>query len=415
MVKTARLSLTIVGLAVLLTVVGCGTGPQTTSTSSAKATAPAESVFELDSANAIENDVTSAGGGGVAVKPTDDSVVRIAFPKDALKADATVVATPLNAPPVDDAAILAAGFMVTDKATGEGPALSAPAFITYTVAGKLPEDATLVRYADDGTSFVPVATSRETNDEATALTAVVDGFSAYGIANGSGASGSGAGSGSGDSQTDAPGGGKVSDYNWVIYVNDSHTFSDLMSQSLKLDLKATNTSGKLTGNYAGKATSSTKGQVSGAKGEAKNVGSAKGTIKLHMTGFIEDPLAPLTDKDQPDPLASLTPEDDALAPLTPSEPKDDEKLAPLEPKKQDPPKPPNGNADLQGTGTITMAGQGTATATAKGVSKSVGHGGSDSLPVTVFVSGPTVTLYCDFPGDLGRATFTGYIIGQGKK
>ncbi|HET6352033.1 MAG TPA: hypothetical protein VFG89_07890 [Coriobacteriia bacterium] len=357
----------------------------------------ATSAFELDSMAAITREVTAEGGGGVAIKPTKDSIVRVNFPAKSLAKDSPVVVTPLKKAPVEGT--LAAGCMVSGPG-GATLQMSGPAFVTYTVAGELPKDTAIIRYSEDGKSFEALPSTVETNGKATVVTAAVDHFSPFGL-------------GKGSRKNDG-----TSDYNWVVHVNDTYTFSDAMTQKLTVNLTATNTSGKLTGNYKGTATSTTSGSMTGAKGSAKNVGSAKGSIKFYMTSYIEDPLAPVTDESQPDPLASLTgvdvPDKDKLAPLEPEDPN----LAPLEPtapKDDGPPKPPGGSADLQGEGSITMGGQGTATATAKGVSKSAGHGSSDTLAVTVFVSGPQVYLYCSFPDDLGRATFKGYLLGEGKK
>ncbi|HEX9094395.1 MAG TPA: hypothetical protein VF902_10495, partial [Coriobacteriia bacterium] len=327
----------------------------------------------LDTAKAVEASIVTSDGGMIGLK-TDEFVARVTFPLDALATDTVLVATPLTQAPGQDDKTLVKGFQLEEKGTGAGPKLAYPAYIEMVVAQELPEGFSLVSYKPDG-SFDVLPTKVKVGKGVSAVFALAPHFSPMG--------GRDVGKDAADKARD-----QFSDYNWVVWVRGKASGSNgPLQQTVFLTMRAVNGGGDIAGDYTGDAQimSTNTGNFGPMKTDSTQTGKSD-SVKITLTEG--DPLAPLTPQD---PLAPLT--EDPLAPLTP--------------------------ADLPswfGSGSITMSAM-----AVKGSASGYigGYGGAgptkdtSTLPVTLQVTGTQVSM--DVSGlPIGKATFKGYVIGQGK-
>ena len=346
--------------------VGCGTS-KPAGNPSVSGTQPAEKPgLKLDESKTVEQPIKAAEGGSIQLLTAQGDLIRITFPQDSLKADATIQVTPITQAPVEGE-ILVPGFLLKDKATGKGPELQFPALLTFAVPKALSPTTSLVRYKDDGSGYDVVSTTVASKSGVTELVAQVTGFSAYGAMNLT------------QKQVDQAKEAQRTEarYNWVIYVKDTSDVPGApIKQSITVNLKASNTSGGMLGSYKGTATAKTTNDGSVGGGELKATASSNSSA-------LEFNLAP------------------ALAPLAPAG--DGSGLAPLT----------KGSPDFTGSGTISMGTTGKATVTGKGRSVSGPFSNSSTVPIEVNVSGPLVRLSVQFPE--GTVYFNGYMRGEGKK
>ncbi|MEI7813308.1 MAG: hypothetical protein WCJ13_00770 [Coriobacteriia bacterium] len=346
---------------------GCG-GSNTMSTSSAQSVKPAEKpAFALDSAKAVDQSVSAAEGGFVALETPGKDLVQVSFPRGSLAQNSQLVVTPLTSAPKGSKDVVANGVLVEEKGTGAGPKLVYPAVLSITVPKELPKEISIVRYRDDGSGFDVIPSSVVVRKGTTQLVAQVNGFSAYGAAAVSQAEIDKAAA----AQTEK-------DFNWVIYVKDTSEISQgPMKYTISLDLKAVNTAGDIMGTYTGSATSKTTSEM--------NAGGGKVSAEAKSTSTaLEIKMGPY-----------LTP----LEPLGEADPKD---LAPL----------PTAAPDFSGSGSITMATTGKGTVSAGGYSTSKGIANNSTTPIEVNVIGPQVRMLVKTPQ--GTVYFDGYIIGEGR-
>lgn len=331
----------------------------------------------LDTDKAVTGKVVAAKGGAIGLK-TDDAAIRVTIPNGALAKDAELVMTPLSQAPGEDENTLQKGFDLKVKGTDAGPVLSVPAYVEMVVAKELPEGTALVDYRPDGT-FEVLPTKMKVGKGVTALFALAPHFSPITTRS--------VGKKAAKKARD-----KFSDYDWVVYVNDTATANyGGLAQSIKLTLRAVNSGGDIAGQYKGNASikSSNKGSIGPGTLDSPQSGSA-GSVQIVL--ISGDPLAPLTPGD---PLSSLTPEPpDPLASLT-----DD------------------GMPSWFGSGKIVMSAMGVAghaTGRVGGYSGTGGTSNTSSLPVKLDVTGTQVSLTVSgFPG--GSMTFRGFVRGEGKK
>lgn len=352
----------LVAACVVLGTTSCGfSGGSGTAGGGSSPDAPKTAV--LDEAAAAEASIVASDGGSIGLK-TAEGVVRVTLPSDALAKDMTLVMTPLSTAPGEDADTLVKGFRLEEKGTGAGPALAHPAWVEWVVPEELGADATVVRYAEDG-SYEALPTRMKVGKGITAVQALADHFSNVGIRKFKG------------------GGNRTSfdDFNWVVYINNTQKgTSGPLKQSVSLKLRAVNTGGDIAGDFAGNATikSTNTGDIMGGTMTSPQSGQA-GSVKITLKSV--DPLADLTD--DPDPLATLTPDE--------------------MPK-------------WWGSGTIQMSAMdvaGSATGRIGGYSGTGGTKNTSSLPVVMEVDGTQVKLSVSLAP--GKMTFTGYVIGEGKK
>lgn len=319
-----------------------------------------------DSAKAVSVPIVAADGGSVGLKTADGALVRVTFPLETLAKDMTIVATPLTTAPMQDAGTVEKGFLLEEKGTGAGPKLAHPAYIEMLVPGTLPDDAAMVSYRPDGT-FEVLPTKIKTGKGVTAVFALATHFSPTGMR----------GVGKDKAKKSRT---SFSDYNWVVYINNKQSMqTGPLKQTVTLKLRAVNTGGDIAGDYSGNAAinSTNDGNMAGGTITSPQAGNA--SVKITLTEG--DPLASLTG-DKPDPLATLTPTD------MPS---------------------------WSGTGSIqmsTMAVAGSATGQIGGYSGTGATGNNSNLPVEMIVTGTQVQLRVSLPP--GPATFSGYVIGEGK-
>ncbi len=339
---------------------GSGAGPGAGSAGGASAKAVP------DTAKAVEASIVAAEGGAVGFK-TDEAVVRVTFPGEALAGDAAIVATPLSTAPGQDADTLVKGFLLEEKGTGAGPKMNGPAWIEMVVGKELTGDDALVAYNPDGTYEV-LPTRIVSKNGVSSVLAFTTHFSPVG--------GRKVGSDKAKKARD-----KFSDFDWVVYINNTQKGqTGPIKQTVKLTLRAVNTGGDIAGDYSGSAAikSTNDGQMAGGTISGPQAGQAA-SVKITLTS--NDALASLTDDD---PLASLTPDD------MPS---------------------------WFGSGSIQMSAAsvgGTITGSAGGYSGSGGASNTSSLPVKLDVQGTQVKLTVDGLS-AGSMTFTGFVRGEGKK
>jgi hypothetical protein len=322
----------------------------------------------VDSAHAAEKSIASAKGGTVDLKVSPTCNVRLVFPQEALTKDQTLVVAPLTQAPVSAGDSVQKGFRLESKGTGAGPTLRYPVFVMVAVASTVPSDTAIVRYNGDGTYEV-LPTKIASDKKNTYLTAITTHFSDLGL-------GRGKGKGAKKSR-DA-----YEDFNWVVYIKDTQKLqTGPMKQSVTLTLRAVNTGGDIPGSYTGNATIKTKNDMSAYGGNLTAPFSGKSdSVNIHISS--PDDLAPLTsDGAKNDPLAPLVPQ-----------------------------------TQWSGTGLIkmsSMSAKGTGTVRIGGYGGSKALSNTSSLPVTIDINGPLVSLKVTAP--VGTLTFKGYVRGEGKK
>jgi hypothetical protein len=292
-----RLLAVLAALALLAT--ACTPGG-TASRGSAQAGKPPAEL--LDSKLLQAKRIVAADGGGLGVKASDGTVAEVYFPPGSLAADTDVEMLPLTGPPTTDAADLGLGVFVRAKG-GAKVDLAGPAMLRLLVKGKAPAKAGLVRLADDGGAYTPVATTVRSDGKATELLAVVDSFSGYAPRELT------------DDESKAAQNGPPLTSAWVVRVNDTRdTTVEMWKFHYTLALEASGSSpygtfkGPLTMTLTGKADQALAGVV---KVNMDVSGSAKGTANL----TVLPPLAPLTPTPAPPTAGSM---DVPLAPLVPS-------------------------------------------------------------------------------------------------
>ncbi len=130
-------------------------------------------VFEIDSSNSAELTVKSTGSG--AAVPSGEATAAVYVPAGAAADGAVWTLTPLTTAPSGVKKPLTPGVYVD---TSKAPP-SKPCLIGFSLPGKAPKNATIVKVSEDGASTQIVPTARLTRDGRTLLTAAVDGFSMY--------------------------------------------------------------------------------------------------------------------------------------------------------------------------------------------------------------------------------------------
>lgn len=319
----------------------------------------------LDSARTEQFQISKTDGGTIKMPLTQESELKIIFPQNSLASESTLSVTPL----IDtDNEWLIAGFDLTDSVSKQGPVLNGPVIIAFETEKDLGTDISIVQRGDNEDTIIPTKVNK--NDNNTIITAQVDHFSSYGLRNLT------------ESEIESSNNNsanETSNYNWVIYVNDSFDVPNgPMKSRITVNFKAVNTSGDILGKYTGTATASTSNNMDGGGGSIDATGSLQADpFDFEVIPFFEP--APLTD-----------PEEDDLAALEPA---------------QEP--------DFIGYGKIRMAGGVSGTVTAKGYTFGAGattDASTDSF--TVVVVGPLVRLTVNMPQ--GTLYFDGYIIGEGK-
>jgi len=131
----------------------------------------------LDTAAAVEAQVSASSGGVVEVTNDDGTVTTIAFPAGSVAEDMTVVVTPLIEPTTDKGAPLTPGVRVEQKGNeGQHLQLVNPAIVTFAIEGEVPEQAAVVTFTDPETAQ-PLASSISEQGNTTMVTAFVSSFS----------------------------------------------------------------------------------------------------------------------------------------------------------------------------------------------------------------------------------------------
>lgn len=184
--RTSRLLMLCI-LVLALALAGCGGGGSTGSGGSSSGSTSSgsdaggsdsqasDSPFDLDTAAEETLDIT-ADGGGVAVH-SSDATVAVYAPAGAADGAAWKV-TPLASAPEGIDGVIVPGVSVD---TG-GAEPKQPCLIGFAVDGPVSPNTTVVRYTDDAMGFEAVRSLIATVGAQTIVSASVDGFSSYGLA-----------------------------------------------------------------------------------------------------------------------------------------------------------------------------------------------------------------------------------------
>jgi len=131
----------------------------------------------LDTAKAVEAQITAAKGGAVEATGADGATATIGFPAGSVAQDMTIVVTPLKAPLTDEGEPLTPGFLVVQKGNEDQHlALAAPAIVTFTLSGAVSKKAKVLNYTD-ATSAQAIPSSIGKQGGKTTVTAWVSSFS----------------------------------------------------------------------------------------------------------------------------------------------------------------------------------------------------------------------------------------------
>lgn len=166
------LAAAIVGVAAL------GAGCRATSGGSSSAGQGATASSNLDTAKAVEVQVTKANG-GMAHVDTGKGGVDVYIPPGAVSKDMQLVVTPLLKPEPATGSPLNAGISVVQKGQeNQHVVLSEPAFVSFTVPGRISPNAVVVSY-DSDSSGQAYGTSVVTTGGVSTITAAVPGFTVW--------------------------------------------------------------------------------------------------------------------------------------------------------------------------------------------------------------------------------------------
>lgn len=157
-------------------------GCHSTSGGSSSSVGGAAENGNLDTAKAVAVPVTKANG-GLAHVDTAKGGVDIYIPPDAVSTDMQLVVTPLLKPEPADAGALDSGVSVVQKGhENQHIALTEPAFVSFTLPGKVNSKALVVSFPP-GSSGEAYATSVVTTGGVSTVTAMVPGFTAFRVEN----------------------------------------------------------------------------------------------------------------------------------------------------------------------------------------------------------------------------------------
>lgn len=240
------------------------------------------SVFDLDTAAEESIDIT-ADGGGAAVR-SGEATVAVWVPAGAAD-EASWKLTPLASAPEGIDGLLVPGFNVD---TG-GLQPKAACSIAFAVAGRLPtETTTIVRYTDDGMGYEIVPSAVIWRESDTLVTAEVEGFSSYGLAEADAT----------DVATANENAGMV---DWTIKVVGTETQTvEGWTFNYELDLFASGAGVSKGGMYHGHAALFMDGTYDGPAGIVSSFGDLNGVGRDEALEFsvVDAPLASLID-DEP--------------------------------------------------------------------------------------------------------------------
>jgi hypothetical protein len=190
-------------LVVSVLLAGCAAG------GGGSASGRAASVFAFDTAKTVDVHVGAKGAGTVLDTGNGKAAIWV---RGGAAPEATWKVTPIAKAPEGAKGILVPGVYV-DTAGAEP---SGTCSVGFLLPGSLPKGATVVKYAEDGSSWTPVPSVIVTVSASQIVVAEVDGFSAYGLGDGGdGASGGGTAAGG-----DAASGKQV---DWTIKVIGGET------------------------------------------------------------------------------------------------------------------------------------------------------------------------------------------------
>ena len=195
----------------------------------------------LDTAKAVEAQITAAKGGAVEATGAEGATATIGFPAGSVAQDMTIVVTPLKAPLTDEGEPLTPGFLVVQKGNEDQHlALAAPAIVTFTLSGAVSKKAKVLNYTD-ATSAQAIPSSIGKQGGKTTVTAWVSSFSPTTVKD--------------DPQDPlAP---LVSDQRWQLAIDDTQT-RDVKGATMSTKLGGTLTSNLMFSNMKGPITGSIK-------------------------------------------------------------------------------------------------------------------------------------------------------------
>lgn len=165
--KAADSRIVLIFLCVSLLLVGCGQSHQ-----------GGEGPSEVESNKIIEYQVSASEGEIISVPCGDNARIDISLPAGAMSGSTTLELAPLQSKP--DKGWIAAGFHLNEEGEN-GVLLQSLASISYVTSDELPENASIVKYSDDGKSYKPIPSQRYETADAFGLIAFVESFSAYGV------------------------------------------------------------------------------------------------------------------------------------------------------------------------------------------------------------------------------------------
>lgn len=320
----------------------------------------------VDTAKAVEKLVTAGEGGELSLQSDNDVKIKVIFPQESLANDAALVMAPISSTHLDGKDLLVKGFSLEEKGTGQSPAMKSPALIIFSVTGTVPDEASVIKYHDDGEGYDVIPSRIISKDGKSMVAASVSGFSKYGIK-------------LIPDQDKNRSGIETEDFNWVIYIKDKFSFTTgPMQQSITVDLKAVNTSGYIFGKYSGSISALTTNDMEAYGGKFT---APMKSNDPNLSFSVDIPVVPLVEPQK----------DGDVVPLT---------------------KPGDG-PDLIGYGQINMTTGGTATGTVGGFSVSEDITNNSSVPFEIYIIGPRVRMMVKMPQ--GGMYFDGYIRGEGKK
>jgi hypothetical protein len=170
-------------LAVSVSLAGCAAA------GGGSASGKAASAFALDTAKTVDVHVGPKGAGTVLGTGSGKAAIWV---RGGAAPEATWKVTPIAKAPEGSKGILVPGVYV--DTAGAKP--TGTCSVGFLLPGPLPKGATVVKYAEDGSSWTPVPSVIVTASASRIVVAEVDGFSAYGLGDGGdGAAGGGAAAG----------------------------------------------------------------------------------------------------------------------------------------------------------------------------------------------------------------------------
>lgn len=134
----------------------------------------------LDGIKKTQHSISASEGGFISIS-SEEGRFDIVFLQGSIENDSTFEVSPIMRISESNKEYFSTGFYLSEKETGEGVTLKAPASICFTTDKQIPENTMIVKYNEKGDGYTVIPTWQISISGTRGLIAMVEGFSGYGI------------------------------------------------------------------------------------------------------------------------------------------------------------------------------------------------------------------------------------------